>query len=219
MTLSQSQTNTNTNTIAIAIASVLAAATLASAGLPHAHTWPMEHIMVSMENNELHAHVNTDATSPVEMLRYQGESYDGNASVLDDQYYSDQFGWVLDGIVDPGFGNSIWIEMSTQTVGLETYEGGRRMMIGDQTFNPIFSTAGSDNAWQWSGMMTHNWYAADELGDYQATYRIFVGDNAGNAVSGFVDTTVTLNLRAVPSPSGLALLGMGSIIAVRRKRA
>lgn len=203
----------------IVSATLIATATVSLAGMPNAHTWPMEHIMVSMDNNQLHAHVNTSAANPIEMLRFAGESYDGNASALDDQYYSDQYGWVLDGIIDPGFGNSIWIEMTTQTTGLEAYEGGRRMMIGVQTFNPIFGTAGSDMNWQWNGMMTHNWYAAADLGDYETTYRIYIGDSAGDAVTGFGEAAVTLNFRSVPSPSGLALLGMGSLIATRRKRA
>ena len=206
------------NTIAIATTAIVT--TAATAGLPNAHTWPMEHIMVSMDDsNNLHAHVNADASNPIEMLRFEGETYDGNANALDNMYYTDQFGWILDGIVNPGAGNSIWIEMTTQTTGLETYEGGRRMMIDAQSFNPIFGTDASSNAWQWSGMMTHNWYAADALGDYQATYRIFVGDSAGNAVDGFGETSVTLYLRAVPAPGSLAMLGLGSLVATRRKRA
>ena len=202
------------------IASTLAAtATFATAGLPNAHTWPMEHIMVSMDDtNTLNAHVNTSAGNPIEMLRFPGETYDGNASALNGQYYSDQYGWILDGIVDPGLGNSIWIELIDQTQGLETYEGGRRMMIDMQSFDPIFGTDGSDTAWQWSGMMTHNWYAAAELGDYEATYSVYVGDSAGNAVAGFTASSITLNLRAVPAPAPLALLGLGALTATRRKR-
>ena len=204
----------------IIIASTIAAATTtATAGLPNAHTWPMEHIMISMNaGNALHAHVATSATNPIELLRFEGETYDNNASALEDTYYSDQYGWVLDGIVDPGFGNSIWIEMTSQSAGLETYEGGRRMMIGDQSFNSIFGTDGSSDSWQWSGMMTHNWYAAAQLGDYEATYSIYVGDSAGNSVSGYEATSVTLNFRAVPSPAPLALLGMGALGMTRRKR-
>jgi hypothetical protein len=205
-----------TATVSIAALSIIAPMSLAD--LPTAHTWPMEHVMISMDNNQLSAHTNTDANSPIEMQRFFGELYDGSASALEDQYYSDQYGWVLDGIVDPGFGNSIYIEMVSQTAGLSVYEGGRRMMIDAQSFDPIFGTSGSENAWQWSGMMTHNWYAAQDLGDYEATYRIFVGDSSGNADSSFGEATVTLNLRAVPSPSGLAILSMGSFVACRRKR-
>ncbi len=207
------------NKATLAFATLASATGIANAGLPNAHTWPMEHIMISMDaTNTLQAHVNTDASNPIEMLRFEGDSYDGAASVLNDQYYSDQYGWILDGIVDPGFGNSIWIEMIDQTDGLRTYEGGRRMMIDVQSFNPIFGTDASDTAWQWSGMMTHNWYAAESLGDYQATYNIFVGDSSGNAVDGYNAATITLNLRAVPTPAPLALLGLGSLAATRRKR-
>lgn len=207
-------------TISIVAMTLTSTTSITLAGLPSAHTWPMEHIMISMgANNELHAHVMADANSPVEMLRFAGETYDGNASALDDQYYTDQFGWALDGIVNPGLGNSIWIEMTSQSDGLSTYDGGMRMMIPMQTFNPIFGTSNSSSSWQWDGMMQHNWYSASELGDYEASYRIYIGDSMGNEASGYTETNVTINLRAVPTPSSLALLGMGSLIATRRKRA
>lgn len=198
--------------------SIAACSSVALAGLPNAHTWPMEHIMVSMNGGAIEAHANTDASSPVTMQRFVGERYDGNAGALDEMYYSDQYGWILDGIVDPGAGNSIWIELVSQSDGLETYEGGRRMMIGAQTFGPIFGTDASDMIWQWSGMMTHNWYAADSIGDYEATYSVYVGDSAGNAVDGFSSGEVTLNFRAVPTPGSLAILGLGVLGVVRRKR-
>lgn len=206
------------NTIAIT-SSIAACSTVALAGLPNAHTWPMEHIMISMNGTSIEAHVNTSSSSPILLERFAGESYDGNASALDDMYYSDQYGWILDGIVDPGAGNSLWIELVSQTNGLETYEGGRRMMIGDQTFDPIFGTDSSAMNWQWSGMMTHNWYAAQSAGDYEATYSIYVGDSAGNAVDGYSAGEVTLNFRAVPAPGSLAILSMGTVFASRRKRA
>jgi hypothetical protein len=203
----------------ITVSTIAVVAIAAHAGLPNAHTWPMEHIMISMDdNNALHAHIATSAANPIELLRFQGEFYDNNASALENTFYSDQYGWVLDGIVDPGLGNSIWIEMTSQSDGLEAYEGGRRMMIGDQTFNPIFGTSSSDNTWQWSGMMTHNWYAALALGDYQSSYSIYVGDSAGNAIDGYGAASVTLNFRAVPSPAPVALLGMGALGFSRRKR-
>ena len=207
-----------TNTIvSLTLAST---ASIALAGLPNAHTWPMEHIMISMDaNNGLHAHVMTDASNPVEMRRFEGETYDANASALNNQYYSDQYGWALDGIVNPGLGNSIWIEITSQSAGLSTYDGGMRMMIPMQTFDPIWGTAGSEPIWQWDGMMQHNWYSAAELGDYEASYRVYIGDSMGVEAAGFTDTNVTLNFRAVPSPSGLAMLGMGTLIATRRKRA
>lgn len=206
------------NTIAIT-SSIAACSSVALAGLPNAHTWPMEHIMISMNGTSIEAHVNTSFSSPILLERFASESYDGNASALDDMYYSDQYGWILDGIVDPGAGNSIWIELTSQTSGLETYEGGRRMMIGDQTFDPIFGTGSSAMNWQWSGMMTHNWYAVQNAGDYEATYSIYVGDSAGNAVDGYSAGEVTLNFRAVPAPGSLAILSMGTVFASRRKRA
>ncbi len=208
------------NTTALASMTIAACVIPAMATLPSAHTWPMEHIMISMdENNNLNAHINTDPQRPIEMRRFLGEDYDGAAGALDDQYYTDQYGWVLNGLVDPGAGNGIWIQLVSQTDGLETYEGGMRMMIGAQSFDPIFGTNGSDLTWRWSGMMTHNWYAATDLGDYSATYSLYVGDSNGDAVDGYGAATVTLNLRTVPTPAPAALLGLGALVATRRRRA
>lgn len=208
------------NTPLLATITVSAAALSAVAGLPSAHTWPMEHIMISMDgSNNLTAHVSTDADHPVLMRRFPGEHYDGAASALDNQYYTDQYGWMLDAFIDPGAGNSIWVQLVTQTDGLETYEGGMRSMIAMHSFDPIFTTGASDTSWQWSGTMTHNWYAAADLGDYSATYSVFIADDRGEPVAAYGATTVTLNLRAVPAPAPVALLGIGALIAMRTRRA
>ena len=193
---------------------------LASAGevWPESFGWPMEHIMVSMEGSDLHAHVNTDASNRIEMQRFDSVVYSGAADVLTDTYYSDQYGWVADGFIDPGAGNSIWIEQVDATTGLNVYEGGMRMMRPTHSYAPIFGTDGSASAWQWSGMMTHNWYSADLLGDYEASYRIFVGDALGNAVGGFGEAAVTLHFTAVPAPGAVGLLAGAGLVAARRKR-
>ena len=193
---------------------------LASAGevWPESFGWPMEHIMISMEGNDLHAHVNTDAANRIEMQRFDGAVYSGAADVLTDTYYSDQYGWVADGFIDPGAGNSIWIEQLDATNGLGVYEGGMRMMRPEHTYDAIFGTAGSESAWRWSGMMTHHWYSVGELGEYEAGYRIFVGDALGNAVTGFGEASVTLHFAAVPAPGSIGVLVGFGLMAARRKR-
>jgi hypothetical protein len=185
---------------------------------PNIFGMPMEHIMISMDGSDLHAHVGTDTDNRIEMRRFVGEEYTGASSVLNDTYYSDQYGWVLDGFVDPGAGNSIWIEQTGATGGLSVNEGGMRMMRPMHSYDAIFGTGGSDTVWNWSGMMTHNWYSATEAGLYEASYRIYVGDSAGEAVDGFGATSVTLYFDAVPAPGAAGLLLGAGVFAVRRKR-
>ena len=72
-----------TNTI-VSTALLATVFSTAFADLPNAHTWPMEHVMISMNGNSLEAHANTSASSPIEMQRFLGESYDDNASALED---------------------------------------------------------------------------------------------------------------------------------------
>ncbi len=178
---------------------------------------PMRHIMISLEGNALHAHADWDDQRTI-LQRFPGETYLGAASVLEGKAYGDQYGWLADGFIDPGAGNGISIELISATAGLETYEGGMRMMKANHTYNPIFGTDGSSTVWDWPGTMVHNWYAAELNGDYEATYRVFVSDAAGNAVAGFTDATVTLYFRAVPTPGVLGVLGVGGLVAARRRR-
>lgn len=184
---------------------------------PNAHSWPMEHVSLSLTDGHVHAHTNEGAS--VDLLRFEGEQYSGAASSLDDSYYSDQYGWVADGFISLGADEFMWIQLVDATDGLDVYEGGMRMMRENHTYEAILGTDGSSDAWMWSGVMTHNWYSAGELGTYQATYEVFVGDIDGNALSAYTSDTVTLNFNAVPSPSGAFTLGLGTLIATRRRRA
>ncbi len=197
---------------------IIGSAAMGGGVWPNSQNWPMEHVSISMDGTDLHAHANTNASNRIELNRFAGEEYSGGAGVLTDTYYSDQYGWVADGFIDPGAGNGIWIERVGSTLGLDAYEGGMRMMRENHTYDAIFGTAGSDDAWQWSGMMTHNWYSASVLGEYEASYRIFVGDQFGDAVAGFGEASVTLYFDAVPTPGGAALFGFAGLAGMRRKR-
>jgi hypothetical protein len=192
---------------------------LASADViwPHNTPGPMRHIMVSLDGTTLHTHVEGDP-EPTLLDRYPGEAYFGAASVLEGMAYGNQFGWMADGFINPGAGNTIAIELVSGSAGLMTYQGGMRSMVSMHTFAPIFGTAGSSPVWNWSGMMVHHWYAAAENGDYEATYRIFVSDSAGNAVAGYTDAFATLHFRAVPAPGGTAALAVCGLLAARRRR-
>jgi hypothetical protein len=185
---------------------------------PNIFGMPMEHIMVSMDGSDLHAHVGTDASNRIEMRMFAGEVYSGASGVLTDTYYSDQYGWALDGIVDPGAGNSIWIEQTFASDGLSVFQGGMRMMRPMHSYDPIFGTLGSDSAWQWSGGMTHNWYSVVEAGLYEASYRVYIGDSQGDAVHGFGEASVSLYFEAVPAPGVLGLFAGAGVFSARRKR-
>ena len=212
--------NTTMTLKATTLTTVALACTTAIGGVSWPNAWgSMEHIEISLSNGTVHAHVMTDAANPVELQRFSGESYSGAAAVLDDSYYSSQYGWVADGFIGLNPGEFMWVEHVSSTAGLDVYEGGMRMMRDMHTYDAILGTDGSDDAWMWPGTMVHNWYSADALGSYEATYEVFVGDASGNAALGYESAMVTLNFNAVPTPAGLSLLGLGGLVIARRRRA
>lgn len=189
----------------------------AAADIPNIHGTPMEHVNITFDGGSIGVELDNPGAE-VEMRRFPGESYDGDASVLNGSYYSDQFGWLADGFISLGAGESIWIERTASSSGLDVYEGGMRMMRANHSYDPILGTDGSSDIWRWDGTMTHNWYAADAPGAYEATYEVFVGDAQGNALAQYESDTITLSLNAVPAPGSLAVLALGTIGAARRRR-
>ena len=206
--------------------SCAALALIVSAGAASAQTWPqmdggMKHILIAFDGTTLTNHIdNTLTPDPLPLpMRTYGESYTAPADVLDGKYYSSQFGFLADGFITLDPGTAIWIEMTSATPGLEAYEGGMRPMRAMHTYAPIFGTAGSDTAWKWNGMMHHPWFAANDLGLYSADFNIYIGDDiTGAALSGYTPSTVTLEWNAVPAPGSLAVLGLGGLVATRRRR-
>jgi len=142
----------------------------------------MQHISVELVGSVLE--VGGPNLGPLELQIY-GETYPGSASVLNQMHYNAQFGWVVEGFWLPPLGSGVWIELTDQTAGLETYRGG--------TFEPIFTTAGSERALPWNGVMLHNWYAASRSGMYEATYLVYLGDEqTGEPTPGFSGADITL---------------------------
>ncbi|MBK7403505.1 MAG: hypothetical protein IPJ41_02440 [Phycisphaerales bacterium] len=203
------------------LASVLIIPVLAGAAgadvWPHADG-PMKHIMVGLDGQTLTAHMD----SPEErmpMLRYPGEQYTAPADVLDDSYYSSQYGWIPDGFIDLPAGAGVFISTLDATPGLDVYEGGMRSMIPMHTFAPILGTDGLGDPWQWDGTMTHNWYSAMQPGDYDAIYQVYLGDAAsGLPLDGYTPAEVSLHFSAVPAPGAIALLAFAGAILPRRRR-
>jgi beta-lactam-binding protein with PASTA domain len=103
----------------------------------------------------------------------------------------------------------IWIELITQSPGLETYFADGMWGVGGtgnaasgtpqvytdangfpiiyvDNYHGIFATDGSSARWRWDGSMIHNVYAVpaayltqpNQL--FTATYRVYIGDSAGN---------------------------------------
>lgn len=195
----------------------IAALTTLVAGQTPRMGGPMKHVMVSFDSmsNSLMAMV--DPMVPMPVMQNYGETYTGNAGVLTGTMYNAQYGWMVEGFWTPPSGAFLWIEQVSATPGLLAYSGGTMMNQG--TFAPIFGTAGSSSLIQWNGTMLHNWYAATTAGDYSATYRVYFGDANAVATPGYTGGEVTLNWTAVPTPGAAAVLGLGGLLAARRRRA
>jgi len=195
--------------------SACALTTIATADIPHMGG-PMKHISVTLNSdNNLEAHVDTSGDMPM-LTNYPGEHYDGSAAVLDGTYYNRQYGWTVSGFWAPPPGSFLWIDQVAVTSGLNAYSGGNMVNLG--SYDPIFGTAGSDSAIMWDGVMLHNWYSTDLPGDYEATYRVYLGNIDGQATAGFGDVFVTLNWGTVPTPGVLAAMSLGGLVATRRRR-
>lgn len=176
-------------------------------------------------------------------------------AVLQNKAFSRQFGWWAGSASTPGLGSaalqanvesvygsgaSIWIEMLSQTTGLETYKavGTYGVNTNNTTtvdpaigaYSGIFGTAGSSTKWQWDYLMDHNTYAVDlnatnGWGDtFSATYKVYIGDSFGNELTAAVGKSTVETwtwLAPVPEPetyamflAGLSLMGF---VARRRK--
>ncbi|MEM9166874.1 MAG: PEP-CTERM sorting domain-containing protein [Planctomycetota bacterium] len=196
------------------------------AGLANAQSLPtvdggMKHVLVDFDGTNLGLELDDSLTSDVPPLpmRDFGGSYDGAASVLDGKYYSSQYGFLPDAIITLPFGGAVYVELLSATPGLEIYEGGMRPMRANHTYDPIFGTDGSDAVWLWNGAMHHPWFAAENLGTYEADFRVFIGDAVtAEPLSGFGAADITLSWTAVPAPGTAALLGVGGLVAARRRR-
>jgi hypothetical protein len=177
----------------------------------------MEHVFVAFDGTNIDVFLENPGNPPLPMLCYPDESYTPPANILDDKGYSSQFGWQASGAWAPPAGTSVWIRVLDSSPGLETYEGGRRFQIPIHTFAPLFGTASSGPIWQWPGTMVHNWYAAANYGNYQASYEVYFGDTSGNPDPTYGADTITLSWSYVPEPAAVLLLGAAAFWAGRRR--
>lgn len=156
---------------------------------------PMKHLLVTLEGGAINVDFESGNPSEVLELQVYEEEYDAPADVLNDRAYNGQFGWLAGGFISLPPGAGIWVEALAQTDGLTSYEQG--------TYAPMFTTEGSPSRWPWTGAMTHNWYAADAPGDYEATYTVYVGDAAGEPDPSFQAGFVTI-MWMIPEPPCVA---------------
>jgi hypothetical protein len=167
-------------------------------------------------------------------------------SVLNGTAYSRVLGWYDRGVGGTGgddfyatyaaqlAGHSLWIERIGGSPELKTYfvdEASSWNMTANGPYTPIFGTDGSPTQWRWDGFMDHNANAV-ALTDitapnqlFTANYHLYVGDQLGNAVAGYGDTTTTWTWRGpemavVPEPAVSAFLaaGLGGWTLCRRFR-
>ncbi|MEM7622507.1 MAG: hypothetical protein AAF235_04825, partial [Planctomycetota bacterium] len=180
----------------------------------------MKHVLITFDGTNIGAEVDPNTPQlelPLEMRDF-GESYQGAESVLDNTYYSSQFGFLPDGFLSLPTGAAISIEMTSASPGLSVYEGGMRPMRANHTYAPIFGTDGSDTSWEWGGTMHHPWFAVEDLGIYEAVFDVYISDAiTGERLGGFGSDSVTLQWQAVPTPGSAVVLGLGGLIATRRR--
>jgi len=130
-------------------------------------------------------------------------------NALNGKAYNFQYGWsngALDQTLIPA-GDKIWIELISQSVGLQTYNR------SDNSYAPIFGTDGSSNLWKWDETMSmaHNAYAVTPCyGEWFATYKVYIGDvTTGAELTSYGSDTVMLTWTSIPEPATLTLMGTG----------
>jgi len=187
---------------------------------------PMSHLLVTLFNNEIFLTFESPSMSTVTMQDNTGDFVAG-ASVLNNNGYNGQFGWLANGFISLPPSSGIFVRTLASSPHLSVYE--------ETTFASILGTDGSDDVWRWDGTMTHNWYSSDTHGEHLARYEVFVGDLAGNPLDGYTSATIDLRFEygqdlsgrigtlgsglvpPVPAPGTLTIMS-ASLICTRRRR-
>ncbi|MFG0306960.1 MAG: hypothetical protein ACF8Q5_12190 [Phycisphaerales bacterium JB040] len=197
----------------IAIVTACLASTHALADIPRIDDGGMVHVTLSFDG----ALLSVDPPHElVTLTAYEGETYDGAASVLNGTAYSSRYGILHDGFLSLGAGQHLWIERTGATAGLNAYSGGMRMMAAMHAYDPIFQSDG--DRIEYLGAMTHPWFATTVLGAHEMSFRVFIGDEFGVRDEGIGEDTFTLSFNAVPAPGAAGVLGLGALLAARRRR-
>lgn len=176
-------------------------------------------------------------------------------SVLQDKEFSRRLGWnpgstTLQADIQTAYGADagIWIEVTSQSTGLETYQAKGKFGVGGGTtaepyvdsngeaivyaaaggYTPIFGTSGSSTKWKWDYKMDHNVYAissaylSSSAQTLSADYRVYIGDSSGNDLDAAAASAETWTWQTSPVPepaSALAVVGFSAATMLRRRKA
>jgi hypothetical protein len=146
-------------------------------------------------------------------------------TALNGKAYNYEYGWNSNAssLSSLPSGDAIWIDLLSETPGLQTYYGSYSYSPHD--YSQIFATNGA--IWEYGNSasgMQHNTYAVlnPTQNTYTANCEVYVGDATGAPVAGYTGVNVTWTWTAtpVPEPSTIVLLGIGmaSMAVVLRSR-
>ncbi len=189
----------------------------------------MSHLLVTLHQNQIYLTFESPNMSTVE-LQDHSESYGGAASVLNNTGYNSQFGWVTNGFISLPSAAGIYVHRTNSSPYLDVFS--------ESGFDPILGTDGSSDVWQWDGTMTHNWYSTRVRGHHAVEYEVFVGDQFGNPLDGYLSGAIELNFQyhaprhrihgvgesriwtssPVPTPGTAAVIGVLVSVGHRRRR-
>lgn len=188
---------------------------------------PMSHLLITLFQNQVFITYESPSMSVVSMQDNEG-TFTGASSVLNNEGYNAQFGWLANGFISLPPSSGIFVRTVAMSEHLSVYQQG--------SFDPILGTNGSSDIWQWNGTMTHNWYATDVHGTHSARYEVFVGDLFGNPRAGFTSGFIDFNfvygpdlsdridafsngsVSTVPAPGALCMLLACSTRGLKRRR-
>lgn len=143
---------------------------------------PMSHLLVSVFDQRVYVGFESPSLSAVDMQA--GSGFDGPASALNGTGYNGQYGWMANGFIALPPGSGVFVRITGGSPWLSAYS--------QSGFEPILGTGGSEPLWRWDGAMTHNWYATHVRGTHRLRHEVFVGDQWGNPLSGWIPGVIDL---------------------------
>lgn len=135
---------------------------------------PMKHADVSFDGTSISVSIDDSVGTPVLRPLDSPFAFDPEQpwKILEGKSYNFQFGWNPGGFISLPQGAWIWVEQLEASPELEVYQRPPAL----PSYEKIFATDGS--IWKWPGAMTHNVYAVahPRQNMFEATYRVYIGD-------------------------------------------
>ena len=136
---------------------------------------PMKHADVTFDGADINVHVDDSVGTPTLVPLEDPFEFDLEQpwGVLHEKAYNFQYGWNPGGFISLPPAAWIWVEQIEASPGLEVYQ----RPPAQPSYERIFDSDGS--IWRWPGSMTHNVYAiaTPQQDSFEATYRVFIGDD------------------------------------------